>query len=421
MKDIFFFLKKEKKFNFPILIISFFPIIFFLGSGVINFFIILLDLIFLIEIIKNKRLFILKNIFFYLLIVFWAILIINLYFSIDYQNSLGRSLGFIRFIILVFAFQYYLNYMKCKYQNIVFKTWCLTFFIISVDLIYEFSFGKNIFGYSSYMPGRLSGFFNDELKIGYLYSSLILFSLSYLFIFFFKERKNIIKKNSFFDNKNIFYFLIFFSLFVSFIIGERSNFLKALIIVFFFIFLVDQKYIYRKIIILFSFFLILFLIILNSDSYKYRFWTMLIKPGIEKPVSFVKNSNYGQHYMVAIEVFKNNKIYGVGLKNYREEVKKDIYNKNSSIHPHQVHFEILAELGLIGYFYFLIFFVFSLFFSINSFFKEKNIYKLSAILFVFVNLLPIIPTGSFFTTYTATIFWINFAIMLPKNRLLNKL
>ena len=92
MKDIFFFLNKEKKFNFPILIISFFPIILFLGSGVINFFIILLDLIFLIEIIKNKRLFLLKNIFFYLLIVFWAILIINLYFSIDYQNSLGRSL-----------------------------------------------------------------------------------------------------------------------------------------------------------------------------------------------------------------------------------------------------------------------------------------------------------------------------------------
>lgn len=416
MKDIFFFLNKEKKFNFPILIISFFPIILFLGSGVINFFIILLDLIFLIEIIKNKRLFLLKNIFFYLLIVFWAILIINLYFSIDYQNSLGRSLGFIRFIILIFAFQYYLNYMKCKYQNIVFKTWCLTFFIISIDLIYEFSFGKNIFGYSSYMPGRLAGFFNEELKIGYLYSSLILFSLSYLFILFFKERKNV-----FFNNKNFFYFLIFFSLFVSFIIGERSNFLKALIMITFFIFLVDQKFIYRKIIIFFSFFLILFFIILNSDSYKYRFWTMLIKPSIEKPVSFLKKSNYGQHYMVAIEVFKNNKIYGVGLKNYREEVKKDIYNKNSSIHPHQVHFEILAELGLIGYFYFLIFFVITLFFSINSYFKEKNIYKLSAILFVFVNLMPVIPTGSFFTTYTATIFWINFAIMLPNNRLLNKL
>ncbi len=416
MKDIFFFLNKEKKLNFPILIISFFPIILFLGSGVINFFIILLDLIFLIEIIKNKRLFLLKNIFFYLLIVFWAILIINLYFSIDYQNSLGRSLGFIRFIILIFAFQYYLNYMKCKYQNIVFKTWCLTFFIISIDLIYEFSFGKNIFGYSSYMPGRLAGFFNEELKIGYLYSSLILFSLSYLFILFFKERKNV-----FFNNKNFFYFLIFFSLFVSFIIGERSNFLKALIMITFFIFLVDQKFIYRKIIILFSFFLILFFIILNSDSYKYRFWTMLIKPSIEKPVSFLKKSNYGQHYMVAIEVFKNNKIYGVGLKNYREEVKKDIYNKNSSIHPHQVHFEILAELGLIGYFYFLIFFVITLFFSINSYFKEKNIYKLSAILFVFVNLMPVIPTGSFFTTYTATIFWINFAIMLPNNRLLNKL
>ena len=89
---------------------------------------------------------------------------------------------------------------------------------------------------------------------------------------------------------------------------------------------------------------------------------MFVKPIIHSPINFINNTRYGQHYSVAIDVFNNNKLYGVGLKNYREEVKKETYKKNSSririasIHPHQVHFEFLSELGFVGYSYFLIFF-----------------------------------------------------------------
>ena len=44
--------------------------------------------------------------------------------------------------------------------------------------------------------------------------------------------------------------------------------------------------------------------------------------------------------------------------------------------------------------------------------KNKNPFLLSSIVFIVVSLNPILPSGSFFTTFSATIFWINYAIMI---------
>ena len=117
-----------------------------------------------------------------------------------------------------------------------------------------------------------------------------------------------------------------------------------------------------------------------------------------------------------MEVFNNHKLTGVGLKNYRIEVKKDGYSENPSIHPHQVHLELLSEIGITGYISFLFLFIFNLFLSIKNYIKNKNIYQLSGILFVLVSLIPIIPSGSFFTTYGATLFWLNFGLMISKKK-----
>ena len=114
--------------------------------------------------------------------------------------------------------------------------------------------------------------------------------------------------------------------------------------------------------------------------------------------------------------FNRNKIFGVGIRNYAPEATKNINSKNSSVHPHQVHFEFLAELGLFGYFCFFYFIFQSLFFTIRSFIIKNDFYKFSGILFVFASLLPFIPTGSFFTTYGATLFWLNFAILAQNNK-----
>ena len=146
------------------------------------------------------------------------------------------------------------------------------------------------------------------------------------------------------------------------------------------------------------------------------FGITFLNPLIKYPVETLFISPYGDHYKAALEVFNRNKFFGVGIRNYAPESSKNIYAKNPSVHPHQVHFEFLAELGLFGYFCFFYFIFQSLFFSIRSFFEKNDFYKFSGILFVFVSLLPFIPSGSFFTTYGATLFWLNFAILAKNNK-----
>ena len=176
--------KKSELINFiTLFLIAILPIIFFLGSAILNSAVILIDILFIYELIINKKFDFLKNRIFYLLLFFWCALLISLFFSIDFINALPRTIGFLRFIFLAFAINYYLIEKNNKYSDLVFKFWTITFLIISVDLIYEYNFGYNLLGFKSYMPGRLSGFFNQELIIGHLYSAFILISLSFIYLY----------------------------------------------------------------------------------------------------------------------------------------------------------------------------------------------------------------------------------------------
>ena len=49
-----------------------------------------------------------------------------------------------------------------------------------------------------------------------------------------------------------------------------------------------------------------------------------------------------------------------------------------------------------------------------NFYKNNNPYVLSSTLFLIATAMPIIPSGSFFTSYGATIFWINFSFLIIK-------
>jgi O-antigen ligase len=113
-------------------------------------------------------------------------------------------------------------------------------------------------------------------------------------------------------------------------------------------------------------------------------------------------------------------LFGVGLKNYRNESDKEMYENNNfretkarwATHPHQLHWEFLSETGLFGYSVFIIFFIFIFITNIKSLIIRFNLYQLSSMLFIMASVLPFIPSGSFFTTYGATLFWINFSIMI---------
>ena len=398
-----------------VILLSIFPLLFFVGTGLVNLSIIILDIIFISELLIKKRLNFLKNYIFFSLILLWITFLINIIFSIDPSSSVNRGFGFIRFIFFVMLILYYFNINNEKYQKIILYGWLIIFSITSLDLIFELVNGKNILGFQSLIHGRLAGFFNDELIIGHFYYAFILIILSFILKIFSNEKFNVTNKE--YSLKNFIYLFIFLFLLISFLIGERSNFIKVLIMILLFTFFFEKKLFKLKVILFLSFFVIILLIINSNDQYKKRFLNLFLNQYLKNPIENIFNSEHGGHYLTALKVYDNNKVFGVGLKNYSKEIKKKEYKYyfyaksiDPSTHPHQVHFELLAELGLFGYLSLMIFFIYHFY----KFLKQRNFnnnLSLSGFLFILTSLLPLLPSGSFFTSHSATLFWMNFAFM----------
>ena len=185
-----------------------------------------------------------------------------------------------------------------------------------------------------------------------------------------------------------------------------------------FTFIVINLHFLKKIL-LFSV-LISFMVIFLSfnETYKYRYIDQFKKIYSKDGISFfLKETTYGKHYEVALKIFKEYPLFGVGIKNFRLESFNQKYQPDNtwtggSTHPHQIHYEFLSETGIFGYFCFLVFIFGSLYISIKSYIKNKNLYQLSGILFVISTLIPLLPTGSFLTTFFSSIFWLNYALMV---------
>jgi O-antigen ligase len=399
-----------------LLLIAFLPLSLLLPSAILNFVGIATCIFFTIKIITKKEYYFFNNNFFFILIFFWFSLIINLLFTINFNESFPRALSFGRFIILAFAIRYYLNFKDNKYQKFIYRAWFWIFIIVTFDLIFEFIFGFNTLGFKSPWHERLSGFLNQELKIGHYYYSFAFLALSY----FFYNLKN--------TKLKYFLFLLMTLLFLltSFIIGERSNFIRFFFISSIFLIMLDGKNFKKKIsLILFSLILIA-LIVFTVPTFKVRYWGQILDPIKSNGISaYIKNTHYGAHFDTAINIFKQKPMFGVGLKNYRNESGKEMYKNDLpfnflrwSTHPHQLHFEFLSESGIFGYTIFLIFIVYSIAISIKIYLSKKNLYHLSSILFVIAATLPLLPSGSFFTSYGATIFWINYGVMISYKKTL---
>ena len=385
-----------------------YPITFLLGNFAINLYLFVFNLLFIWGVFKKYySLNILnKNIQILLLFIFLTFLI-NLFFSNNFYLTYLRVLKFILIIGSILAFRTLI--INCKEDKIIkmYKIWSLIFLLVILDVIYELIFGVNILGLKSIIPGRVASFTGDEMNIGHFFSAFCLIFISF--------QLYSIKKNSL--NLLIAVLLIL----ISFLIGERSNFIKTLIIIsifIFFIFEIKKKY---KILSASSLIIFLIVIININPNYKLRYFNqftnVLSKEGIHH---YLDNSIYGAHFKVAEEIFKDNIFFGVGIKNFRVESFSDKYDnighkhsdRRATTHPHQVHYEFLAETGLFGYLSFGVFIILSFYFAIKSYLKNKNLYQLSGILYVMISLLPLLPTGSFFSTYSSSLFWLNYAIMV---------
>tara|TARA_Y100000816_G_scaffold219849_1_gene164897 strand:- start:1237 stop:2490 length:1254 start_codon:yes stop_codon:yes gene_type:complete len=403
LKNIFS--KIENKDRSSLILISLFPLSLILGNLIINIFIILISINFISELKKNKIF--LRDKIFFLLLFFLCSLIINLFFSTNLINSFPRVLKFAFVIFFIIEIRRIILIYKKQVINFIFKTWSLIFLVLIADISVEIIFGRNIFGISANIDGRIASFFGDELVAGAFVHGIALFFLSYL-----------IEKNT----KNYFIILAIVSIIgISFLIGERSNFLKLFFSIILFGGLLIKINFFKKILLIGLIITSLITFINFNEEYKYRYFdqikTLYTKNGVSK---FLKVSEYGAHQNVAIKIFSEYPFFGIGVKNFRFESKQEKYeNKDyeatkakNSTHPHQTHLEFLSETGLIGYLSFIIFIFWTLLVAVKEYLQSRNPYQLSAIIFIISTLIPILPSGSFLSTFTSGIFWLNFSIMI---------
>ena len=115
-----------------------FPIILLLGSALINTSIVIMNIVFLIHIYNEKKFKIFNNDISYLLFALWIFFIINTLLNNNFSENSERAFGFIRFILLVFSFSYFLSYKNFQFKEIIFNVWLIIFIIVSLDLTFEF-------------------------------------------------------------------------------------------------------------------------------------------------------------------------------------------------------------------------------------------------------------------------------------------
>ena len=417
-----------------LILIIFFPISLILGNLIININFLLIFIIFLIDLSLNKNFSFIKDKIFILLIVFFLSLLVNLNFSIDPIISLPRILKILTVICMFLFFRKMIAKYGNDFENILFGSWAILFSILIIDIIFEIIFGFNTIGIKSIIPGRIASFFGNELVVGSFFLSFASIYIATIAKF---SKKNMNLK---------LIFLIIFLISLSFLIGERSNFIKFFLISFFLLFFVIKLSFKIKIFSSLIIFCILFLSLNYFQDIKYRFYKQQIKnfqaetkelnkadsqniliDTKDNIISFIKWTKYGAHYNAAYKIFLENPYFGVGIKHFRNESIKEKYrneeykwtDERNTTHPHQIHFEFLSETGLFGYLFFIIFISASLYLSIKNYLIHKNLFQLVTILYVLVSILPLLPSGSFFSTYSSSLFWLNYTIMVSYIKKLN--
>jgi len=405
--------------NIPTILFSILPVSIILGSSIslINIVLFSLCYVFIYFSNNNFKIYDFKPVL--ILVILNIYLVFNSLISIDIISGSYRNLGFLRFILFFLMVNYFF-FINEKNLNIL-KVWTIIFFIVLIDIYIERFTGSNIFGFgkleingvSQPYGDRVVSFFRNEPIAGSFICGFGFIILGYI-LNFLKFKKSL---------KIIGFLIILLCLIGIMITGERSNGLKALIGLLIFISIIDYVKLRSKIMILFSLFIIFFLTINFSEYAKFRyvdtFYNKLkTKDDREK---FLDNSLYIKLYKSGIQVFKNNPWLGVGNKNYRVETcdtKKNSIHKEyyCLTHPHQVYIEMLSEHGIIGSIIILSIIFYLVFRIIRKIIDSKNYIQAGCLVFLIINFIPILPSGSFFNNFNITLFMINFSLMYAINK-----
>lgn len=415
-------LKKRIPFSLVEISLYFLPLSLIAGSLVVNLNI-LVFLTFGLAYLAINKIKISFNISNILLFLFFVFVIFSSYLNLE---VIGLNNFIKSFLLLKFFFFYLIVEILIKEEKINFKFFfyiCLVLItLLSLDLLLQFFYGKNILGYEPW-EGRITGIFEHEAIAGAYLQKIFIFSLAGVAIIF-------NQKNS--TNFLLSTLLLIIIILGSYVASNRISFLILLVTIFI---LIAFFSIFRKRLIISLFILLpIFFLIYQSDNQtniKYKgFVYKIIKLSeikksndieiINQEEILIKNSlpNHGKIFLTAYKSFNDNKIFGNGLKSFRYKCNNFLKEENSlcSTHPHNYHLEVLHDTGLVGFIILSLFVLTVLFNSIKFILIKKNLYYEKLILSLIVlnfliEIFPIKSTGSLFTTWNGTLLWASIALI----------
>ena len=389
--------------NYFLFLFCIIPLTILVGPSVSLINIILIDICFIILIVYKRHFEFLKDKTILYLLLLYVYLIFNSFISLDIYEGVFRNIGFIRIIILFAAFNFF--FINDIFFKKVLKFWSIIIFIVLVDVFIEAFFGKNILGFDGKQYGkRLVSFFKDEPIVGGYLNGFYLLIIGFLM----NELKN--KKILFVS------IIMIMALMAILLTGERSNSIKAILGLSLFLLLIKSIGFKKKILIISCTIIIVFLSISNYHYLNQRFYKQ-----IKTSMIINKDNIYYLMYSSGFEVFKNNKLVGVGNKNYRVEAcKPENVNKYTcNTHPHQIYLELLSEHGMFGTLI-ILFIMYKIIFSkILNTFKQNNYIKIGTLIYMTLVFTPLLPGGAFFSNFLLTIFCINLSIFYALDKNLN--
>jgi O-antigen ligase len=445
-----FILKKKFSFNilfFLSLVASLIPLALIIGALIAEVLIFFLSVFFIYFIYLKK---IKKNYFdtfAKFLFLFWLYLFIKSLLNHEPSYSIIRSFFYFRYIFFAILIAYLITYYS-EFRKIFFYfiTATLTVLVVhayaqhlfNIDLFYldfkNFSITQNfnlkMTIYNVPRDYRISGLFYSESILGSFLSKLLPLYIALLF---------------YYEKKSFFYvFLALSSLLLIIISGERAAIAVSLIFIILLFITISFKF---KNYLFVSYFLVATLIVVTNPNVKQRMYTNTVAsifermndestspgqshiPVSEKKINIFSLGHQG-HILSAIQIFNDNKLFGIGIKGFRYECKKDKYFlKNPyacTTHPHNTYFQLLAETGIFGFLFVFFFYIYLGIVVLKFFFnkkyrnKEYNYYKV-LVFSLIANLFPLLPSGSFFNNWISITYFLTLAFFMSEHKKINSI
>ena len=383
-------------------------------------------------------------------IYFWIYLVISSLFGYNVYKSFPESLIFLRFLFIPLLI-YFFIFNNISKINYLFITIFISVIFVIFDCLYQFfkynsesGFGADIFGYiPDFAPfNRLTGPFKDLVPGAYI-SKFCFLGLVFLHLY--------IKKIEVKQSIIILYLAV--CGYITYISGERMAFATFGLGLTIYVLLnrnFNRLILSSTIILMFIFIAITYVfhpayndyIIKESSSVELGLIVekefkcsekskeictkkVNFQPSFISVINNFRESAYGEIYALSFNMYKDNKIFGIGLNNFKylcedkEHYGKQLKNIKCVTHPHNYYIQWLTETGPLG----LIGFLFYLASIIIYILKNNSNYELKLISIIVFTILfwPIMSTGSLTKNWlgVSTFFILGIIIFLHKINIKN--